>query len=184
MGNILRDLDDADAPSAGYHFNQRGGLVTGLLRPELELQGGRVIRLDQLYQMRTYGTVIEGWPTPSQNQAMVDHARKRAERVLHNMAPVLVLEPDDRPIPVPPSVVLKCGEYLQARPLLDIPHVACISLWDCDEGLSGTDPERSWMKSWLTVVHFQDQYALPFDPLAILRICSIDWDAVAENYEI
>ncbi len=88
---------------------------------------------------------------------------------------MLVLEPDDRPIPVPPAVALEVGEHLQRRPRLDMPHVACISLWLCHEPLSGTDE----LASCLTVVHFQDQDALPFDPLAILRICSIDWDAVA-----
>jgi hypothetical protein len=38
-------------------------------------------------------------------------------------------------------------------------------------------PDEIW--SALTVIWFQDEFAFPIDPLVLIEIASIDWDAHA-----
>jgi hypothetical protein len=42
-------------------------------------------------------------------------------------------------------------------------------------------PDEIW--SALTVIWFQDEFAFPIDPLVLIEIASIDWDAHAVAWE-
>jgi hypothetical protein len=52
--------------------------------------------------------------------------------------------------------------------------------FECFQGVSGTDD--GYMSS-LSLVWFQDDFALPIDPLILDMIKAVDWESLARDWE-
>lgn len=141
----------------------------------LTLADGRRITLTRLEQAMTYEGLLEGYPTRRENDrrvaALVDAERTRTRW------PPIVIEPTrrasfDRAGPVEDAVGGRVPEWL--------PMVACVANFTSLP--TGRDLDAHM--SELSVVWFQDQFALPFAAEALAAIHAIDWVEHARDYEL
>ena len=95
---------------------------------------------------------------------------------------------DCEPLLIPPKetgIELDQDEIGGRRELYDkerkkLPDIVCLSGWD-----SYTHTKDGWgMASYLTIVWFQDELAMPIDDHIIEQIKNIDWENKAVDYEI
>jgi hypothetical protein len=73
---------------------------------------------------------------------------------------------------------LRAGAHRHGTPA-SLPTVTCIARFLSDR--LRRQPDEIW--SALTVIWFQDDFAFPIDPLVLIEIASIDWDAHAVAWE-
>lgn len=129
----------------------------------LRLRTGVVIELVALHQVRHYiNSRLEGLPTKEENergiQSVVSTERKRLNREPY------LLEPPQIPLDFPLSEPYPFGT--PAR----IPDILCVG--DFQSGNIG-------FSSYLTVIWFQDHFALPISGDIIRAIKEIEWHKFA-----
>lgn len=61
-----------------------------------------------------------------------------------------------------------------------LPEVTCVGVLRCS--FPARDPDKDG--SMLTVVWFQDEYALPIDESVLSQLQTIDWEEVATDFEL
>ena len=133
----------------------------------IQFADGRQPDIHQLTQHAIYANVLEGVPNRFVNQRIVEDALAAARRMgepCHLLPPkITALRPgDDR------------GQWTLER----LPRVCCIA-----KLVSGpTHPEHDddW-RSELTVLWFQDSYALPLDADARAALAQLDWRSLARD---
>ena len=144
-------------------------------RYEIKLNCGRNIHLEVLFQYHTYSGLLEGLPTKQLNRDLVNRAQEYAKDKLWlgNVTPFLI-QPLESPIPLPNGHRLRENEAnLPAR----IPSVACLAEFESYQ--PAKNPEDHC--SYLGIVWFQNEFALPIDPTIEETIRGIDWNAVASD---
>lgn len=62
-----------------------------------------------------------------------------------------------------------------------LPMITCIAAFTSDQGI---ESHRGTLDSALTVIWFQDEYALPISDLVLEQIKSINWDKHADGYDL
>lgn len=146
------------------------------LHCSLSLKSGRIIILEELAQQMTYAGLLIGTPSAVSNRWTLDTAMKDAERVRRTPT-VLLADPPRR------DYFRKPGDMAQiakANWLPEwMPSVRCIGVFN------STQPVRDKGKdfSTLTIVWFQDEYALPILEPALSAIQAVDWDSLAADRE-
>lgn len=139
-------------------------------KSEIRLHDGRTIALTSLLQSRTYEGLIEGLPTVEMNQRIIDSVIHQAKTQWHDVP--LLIEPVGEPI--------KTSRPYPFGHTVSIPSIQCISRWTSSfESQGDLDGFSS-----LTVVFFQDSFAMPIAPEIISRIVECDWDRLATFHEI
>jgi hypothetical protein len=130
----------------------------------LTLADGRKITLTRLQQSMTYEGLLEGYPTRKENErrvaALVESERTRTR------CPPIIIEPTRRASfhragPVEDAVRDRVPEWL--------PMVACVANFTS----LPTGRDQDAHMSELSVVWFQDQFALPFAAEALAAIRAI-----------
>jgi hypothetical protein len=154
----------------------------------ITLDSGRGIVLSRLEQWRAYEGVLAGIPNRAMNGRIMDDVRSSAQRhCLEGAAPYLV-PPRLKPVETRPA----SAEYLKRTGMTaeqvaardrqmhyeQLPAVVCVAVFNSD-GLSKPDSEPY---SSLTVIWFQDEFALPVDAQVLAHIQSLDWEALARDW--
>lgn len=133
------------------------------------LDSGRSIQLKSLEQRLIYEGLLDGGPTAELNAGLIECivGPETANRHL----PVLV-PPVQRPSANGPSP----GPMEGAKERVFLPDVEVTARFESHVGVApGAD------FSTLTIVWFQDEWALPIDGDVLAWIRSVDWDAHAQD---
>ena len=139
------------------------------------LDSGRVLTMNSFVQYSTYSGMMEGLPTRKRNDAMVDYAPESETYVLH--APRLYGDLCSR---MPPDHFMSKIPFENQYEVL--PGVTCVANMTsepCDApDWDDIDPPA---KSSLTLVWFQNEWAMPIAPEVMEKLKTFDWDAHAYN---
>ena len=129
------------------------------------------IQLIALNQSLVYAGLLEGVPHEKMNQWFIEGAVRDAKTGFGEAEPFLI-----RPKQMP----LDIGrEYSFGKPAT-IPGVRCIAYFRCT---FPTPRGRAGDFSSMTIVWFQDQFAMPIDPEVLDQIRTVDWPGLATNSE-
>ena len=137
-----------------------------------ELNSGRRIHLRELNQSLTYEGLLVGVPGTKLNQSLIAKALKEAIWNNREGAPYLV-EPKETPTEEDASPHSLFGS--PAR----LPGVRCVGRFESFSWPKGAILEESW----ILIVWFQDEFALPIDGEVLEKIKAMDWDKVANDGE-
>ena len=125
--------------------------------PRPSLGGG--IYVNELLQYCTYLALLEGCPTASMNQRLIDQALAHADR---SRKQALLIDPERRPLPS-----RSLGRNQTADDHLEIlPLITCVA----HVMKHGGDGQYD-----LSVVWFQDTLAPPFHPKVEATLRDLDW---------
>lgn len=135
---------------------------------EVEWADGVKTRLTKLSQSATYAGLLEGIPTLETNEmfhiAPLVNPQGREKRALL-WAPQRRIE--GRP------------ETFMGRPTASLPAITCVAtfdhIWPARDKTMGA--------SYIEVVWFQDEWALPIIPEVLGKIKSLNWKDTAIDYE-
>jgi hypothetical protein len=144
---------------------------------KVTLDSGRVLTMTSLVQRPTYSGMTEGLPTRKYNDGKVNYDHDSETYVLH--APRLYgnfsqMLPPDSPL------ARKCAE----NPYEMLPGVTCIAR------MTSKLPEpvvkikkviEPPAASCLTLVWFQNFWAMPIAPEVMKKLKAMDWDALTGN---
>jgi hypothetical protein len=139
------------------------------------LDSGRVLVMTSLMQRPTYSRAIKSLPTRSFNDSKVNYDHDRETFVLH--APRLFGN-ISRLLPPESSLAKRCAE----DPFEVLPGVTCIARMEskpCEPVCipeAGTIPPAS---SCLTLVWFQNYWAMPIASEVMEKLRVFDWDSHA-----
>lgn len=128
----------------------------------IEMNDGRVLRLESLKQWRTYAGLLEGTPPSEKNRRYLDNLLKGGR----GSASYLVT-PKERSANRP-GVRVALGW---------LPHITCDAEFVSDK--PARDPDEAF--STLRIVWLQEDFALPIAPEALAHIQAMDWNAHAED---
>jgi hypothetical protein len=129
------------------------------------------IELIALNQSLVYAGLLEGVPHEEMNQRLIEGALRDAKKEFGEAEPFLIS---------PKQTTLDIGrEYPFGKPAT-IPGVRCIAYFLCTWP---TPLGRAGDYSSMTIVWFQDQFALPIDPEVLDQIRAVDWLGLATNSE-
>jgi hypothetical protein len=142
------------------------------LRCELGLRTGRRVTLHDLHQSMTYSGWMEGVPWTEINDRKVEAALRI---------------PGTRPLLIPPvrrTYLRTIGDMDGQTGFLGkaaewLPMVTCVGTFQ------DTQPVRELTKnlSILSVVWFQDEFAMPIEPDVLEQLRAIDWEEAAEDID-
>jgi hypothetical protein len=155
---------------------------------KISLSSGREITLSHLEQWRAYAGLLAGMPNREMNGRVIEDARSRAlQHGLEGAAPVLVpprLKPVERK-PASAEYLMRTGMTAEQSAARDqqmhyeqLPAVVCVAVFNSD-GL--TKPDAEPMSS-LTLIWFQDDFALPVDAGVLAHIQALDWETLATEW--
>ena len=145
---------------------------------KLILNSGRGIWLDSLHQQMTYSGLLVGFPDKEFNDEQINrHLEHATDNFTHGLRSHLITPPR-RDYEGEPADL---GEFLPARINPEfLPAVCCMA---CFFGL--TTPRNPDMHlSFLTVVWYQDDFAMPIDASVLVQLRSLDWDSIANDVEL
>jgi hypothetical protein len=142
--------------------------VSGTERTQgkLHLRDGRPIELDSLRQWRPVGP-LDGAPTAEINEESINEvvATFGGGANTYLVPPKQVRLPSKSSSPyvrqVLPAIAV-VGEFMSYSPV-------------------GQVNESGWDQSRLTVIWYQDYWALPIDDDVLRQIIEVDWDSLARN---
>lgn len=136
---------------------------------EFELLSGRTIRLIELDQHWTYGGLMAGHPSREMNRDIMDRLVTRQTGPKGRGVPVL-FEPIETPVEKHSD-----PDWSTAA---NLPVITCIARF-----MSGVLPgDEEGIASILRVIWFQDEFALPIDPVVKVELGALDWEARATSY--
>ncbi len=136
----------------------------------------RVLWLEELWQYRTHRGLMMGQPTREMNQ---DEVIRTVQTAQDRYGTVARIQPVERVLDVSPDDV-ELLELLQHVPKLhpvEIPWTTCIGLFRSYP--PARDPKKD--HSYLTIVWYQDQFALPIAPMELSQIQALDWTTLAAD---
>lgn len=140
------------------------------------LLDGRAITLVEISQGLTYEGLLEGHPTTEDNDRSIAQFLE-AERRRTGWKPLLI-DPPRRALWRAQDV--SADDVVEHRPPEWLPMVRCSARFRSFP--TGLDPEAH--ESGLTVVWYQDGYALPIAEEVFIRIRALDWSAHAHDYQL
>jgi hypothetical protein len=145
----------------------------------LSLNCGSSITLKSLTQEMTYIGLLEGVPSSEMNDRIIQSTIDRVRK-----SPGL---PERAPFVIPPTrrdFFRKQGDMARAlqfpgRTVEWLPVITCIGMFESILPAKN----RNMHASGLTIVWFQDEYAMPISEIALGSIKSIDWASQAFDFE-
>lgn len=148
------------------------------LRCQVALRCGRRVTLQSLDQWMTYDGWLEGVPSREWNDGIVAGSLREAERRGAGGARPFLIAPARR------GDLREPGDMAGTRAMSDqapewLPMVTCVGV------LRDLTPIRGASKagSMLTVLWFQDEYALPIDVSVLRQLQSLDWERLAADID-
>jgi uncharacterized protein (TIGR02996 family) len=146
---------------------------------ELRLRSGREITLQRLDQVMTYAGLLEGTPNRESNDRHIEYAREEARRRRVAVRPHLI-HPPRRDYFRTPGDMQRVRNYSPHWVPEWLPVVQCIGCFQ--SSVTARNPEMH--VSLLTVVWFQDEYALPIQEPALSQLLDLDWESLAVDVEL
>lgn len=135
----------------------------------ITLSTGRKLTLSALTQEMTYAGLLEGVPTTKINRRHMD-ALVAEQRAKSSNGAVYLVTPVERPIPrrdepgpwgSPAALpAVRCIGRFRSEPIVDSP--GCYSE--------------------LTIIWFQNEFALPIEPSVLEEITRLDWNTIAADF--
>lgn len=138
-------------------------------RGDVEFANGVIASLRSLHQSRTYEGLLDGAPTVEMNERLVASVRERY-RGSDRGHDGLVLEP--------PQKLLDDGTMNLPSSRSLLPRVLCsawVSRWPGPNDECGDE-------SHLTVVWWQEDWALPIDEQVLAQVRKVPWAGVAYEW--
>ena len=130
------------------------------------------IRLIALNQSCVYAGLLEGVPTTEMNRRLVELAVRDAKTTFADSDPFLVV-PKQEPLDME-------RDYPFGKPAT-IPSVRCIARFLCQFPTPRGTPDDDY--SSMTVIWFQEEFAMPIDGEVLDSIRGIDWLSLATNWQ-
>ncbi|MCI3274630.1 hypothetical protein [Streptomyces cylindrosporus] len=135
------------------------------------LTSGRSVDLSEVRFSSTYGGMLEGYPCKPVNEMKIKGLLHTAESAFR--APVHLVPPE-REYP---------DQYAGAfGPVEVLPPVACVGAFRSTALDPAHDPVL--FRSALTVIWFQSTPRVPSDCDAVTALRDVDWEGLAEDYEL
>lgn len=128
-------------------------------------------KLVALCQQRETITLV-GYPTRGQFRQVREHARAQAATW---GAPVCVITPDDRELPVPQSI--RADTQDADDTFVQVPAIRCLGRFHRQPLDASSDASHSE----LAVLWWQADWALPIDDTVACRMAALDWHALARD---
>jgi hypothetical protein len=135
------------------------------LHCQITLRSGRKVQLESLSQSSTYAGWLEGSPRAEVNERIIDAAVPPRAVLLRPKRRDYLREPGDCPDPA------NATEWL--------PGVTCTARFTSARNAKDSNDNGSF----LTVVWYQDEFALPIDDAALSAIAELDWAKLASDAE-
>jgi len=152
---------------------------------QLQQESGRTLILNQLEQSQTYAGMLEGVPSKQTNDWDIDVALRRAAGREYTLGEPYLIPPRRHDYEHEPGDM----EHERARRAHYpkewerdpewIPLICCIGCFRSFPPVH--DQEKHG--SCLTVVWYQDDYAMPIDEGIIQELKQLDWDRLATDFE-
>ena len=138
------------------------------------LNSGREIILSSIYQNHTYSGLLCGYPNKKMNDMNIKKAMRSARNKMDSKATYLV---------PPPLLEVKIDDSVKQfyadEEVMRIPSITCYAQFES----SSIKWDKGSDASCLTIVWYQDDFALPIDESVVEHIKAIDWDNLAEGYQ-
>ena len=143
------------------------------------LNSNRLIIIDEFYQEPTYLGLIEGFPMHFSNKEILKSLNNTVKQKIWVSSSPFIIRPIEKPIKLNPGVkeryIIKPKEF---QPMA-LPNITCIANFS-----SEPIDEQNYSLSYLSIVWFQHDYAMPISTNIIKKIKEINWEerAVDANY--
>jgi hypothetical protein len=144
----------------------------------ITLLSGRDVQLRMLHQRLTYEGWLEGLPSSRENDEMLRSTLKDAQRYCAAGAEPILIQPKRREYHHHPGESFPRRDVAGARWPEFLPSVTCIAV--LQSGQLARDSSKVF--SDVTVVWFQDEFALPIDPCVIEQLRALDWEQLATDW--
>ncbi|MEZ4446014.1 MAG: hypothetical protein R3B72_43460 [Polyangiaceae bacterium] len=138
----------------------------------IELASGWTVHMHELCQWMTYSGLFDEPPTSELNDSIIRDARNRARSRGWNVGTPHLIEPARKRQVEPPGFDPPGFEWL--------PAVTCICGLEAPRSTRDDDLDLSV----LTLIWFQDEYALPIQEDVATAIHLLDWDRLATNIRL
>jgi hypothetical protein len=139
---------------------------------KIELNSGREIFLNSIYQEHTYEGLLAGYPNKEMNDRYI---KRNMESALEKMSATKAY------LVSPPMFEVEVHKKIRHhyKDALRMPYIVCFGQFDSSV-LKRDDINDG---SCLTIVWYQDDFAMPIDESVIEHIKTIDWEKEAEGYQ-
>ncbi|MCA8831390.1 hypothetical protein [Hymenobacter pini] len=137
---------------------------------DIEMGHGKTVVMKALHQAGTYSGLLEGLPTTRMNKEILRRVKDSARRIFYAQD-IFLIEPVQK--------LLKREKwYVFGKPAI-LPKIQCIA------ELYHPQPARNHDMhfSALTVIWYQDSYALPIYPEVVRKLKELPWDDIAGDFE-
>jgi hypothetical protein len=138
---------------------------TSHLHCGITLRSGRLVTVESLTQSQTYAGWLEGIPRAEINERIIEAAVPPRAVLIRPVRRNYLRQPGDTPDPA------NATEWL--------PLVTCTARLTSDKAARSESPQGSF----LTVVWYQDEFALPIDPSVLAQISDLPWESLASDQE-
>jgi uncharacterized protein (TIGR02996 family) len=149
------------------------------LHCELPLRSGRTITLEALDQVMTYAGLLEGTPDRESNDREIEFALREAYRHCVDGVRPHLIPPPRRDHLREPGDMQRVIAHSPHRVPEWLPLVRCIGSFK--DVVKVRHPDKAL--SVLTVVWFQDEYALPIREPALSQLRELDWESLAVDVD-
>jgi hypothetical protein len=139
--------------------------ATSHLHCGITLRSGRSVTIESLTQSQTYAGWLEDKPRAEINERIIDAAVPPRAVLIRPLRRPYLKTPDETPDP---------GGATEWLPL-----VTCTARLTSTQGAKSASPEGSF----LTVVWYQDEFALPIEPSVLAQISELPWESLASDQE-
>ena len=145
-------------PKQGLEYDATSHLHCGI-----SLRSGRAVAIESLTQAQTYAGWLEEAPRAEVNDRIVDASVPPRAVLIRPLRRAYLKSPDESTTPG--------TEWL--------PLVTCTARLTSTQGAKDKGPQGSF----LTVVWFQDEFALPIEPAVLAQIAELPWESLASDQE-
>ncbi len=139
----------------------------------IQLDSGQEICLKSLNQCLTYWGLLEGLPTTRMNQSIIKNALEKAIRSNHEGKPPYLIQPTE-------TTIEYRGHGGRGYPFgipAALPSIFCEACFEFGKPAQDKNKDHSW----LIIVWFQKEFALPIDEDVMSQIKALDWNNVAHD---
>lgn len=151
---------------------------------EVILNDGRKVSLSTLMQTFTYNGLLEGVPQKFINDRQISWQLEEAKKMQGSKGEAFLIEPLRTDyLNVPGDLDDFKERHKNSRMFGNpecLPSVTCAGVF---VSLSPTKNHPNLDGSSLTILWYQERFAMPIDPGIVESIQQIDWDSLATDFE-
>ena len=143
------------------------------------LNSNRSIIIDEFYQEPTYLGLIEGFPMHYSNREILKSLSNTVKQKIWVSSMPFIIRPKEEPIKLSPEAKERYSKRPKEFQPMALPNITCIANFS-----SGPIDQQNYSLSYLSIVWFQNDYAMPINTNILKKIKEINWEqrAVDANY--